>query len=551
MSKITPDYLNIDFNTLVSKIKSELQSSEEFKDYNYAGSNISILIELCSYIGELNTFYLNQISKNILPGDVEIYEPASKQAQLGGYSPLGPLSSEVLLEVTVDSGINENDQVVINEGTTIFNDDNVPFVSLDTYSFDTSGAGPYHFQIPLVQGEIREVQYRGSDLVDDKIILPFTQYAHNKDVPVIKVWVNGEEWDRVFDVFELISPIESTNKVYQYQFNEYQNHIVQFSQSRKVPKKTDDIEIQVIFTLGPDGNVGPNSFSDVPVGFLRNTTQDIDVPIESISIANLSSTGGLNPEGIEEIVSGYTSNLHSQLRNVTKRDYIGHLKQHPQIINGNAYGEAEKTQGQGDPQEYNRTYLQVIPHFWDTSTIETSGYEWTESPSVSGYIEIPYSINPDFETEILDWTAERKMLNVYESVVLPELVYFGFQIGIRVKATSNFTLVTEDLKRKLGFFFHPKHREFGEKINFLDIENFLMDSSISDGEDNFSQLQGIRNLVIRDIYAHTGINPIGSSVFPKYTEEILDVNNTLLGIQLRYDQFPAVSLEHLSFRVEK
>ena len=61
MTTLVPKYLDIDFNTLVAKIKEELAASPNvvFRDLNYEGSNISILIELVAYLGELNTYFLN------------------------------------------------------------------------------------------------------------------------------------------------------------------------------------------------------------------------------------------------------------------------------------------------------------------------------------------------------------------------------------------------------------------------------------------------------------------------------------------------------------
>jgi len=100
---LTPEYLDIDYNTLVSTIKEELADSAVFRDYNYEGSNIAVLIELVSYIGELNTYFLNKIAKNVYMETVDIYENANRLAKLEGYEPKGYVSSRTTLNLTVSA----------------------------------------------------------------------------------------------------------------------------------------------------------------------------------------------------------------------------------------------------------------------------------------------------------------------------------------------------------------------------------------------------------------------------------------------------------------
>ena len=65
MAEFIPSYLEIDFLTLVEKFREELKDSDIYRDYDFEGANISILIELMSYIGELTTFFTNKIAKNV------------------------------------------------------------------------------------------------------------------------------------------------------------------------------------------------------------------------------------------------------------------------------------------------------------------------------------------------------------------------------------------------------------------------------------------------------------------------------------------------------
>ena len=63
MSDLIPDYLNIDFNTLSARLKTQIKESATFVDVDYEGSNIATLIELFAYVGDLYTYYINKVAK--------------------------------------------------------------------------------------------------------------------------------------------------------------------------------------------------------------------------------------------------------------------------------------------------------------------------------------------------------------------------------------------------------------------------------------------------------------------------------------------------------
>ncbi|NCD00056.1 MAG: hypothetical protein EOL95_10200 [Bacteroidia bacterium] len=74
MSELIPSYLETDFYTLKQRLNDLLANSDTFKDYNYSGSNISLLIDMLSYLSELNTFYINKLSKNMFLDTTDVYE---------------------------------------------------------------------------------------------------------------------------------------------------------------------------------------------------------------------------------------------------------------------------------------------------------------------------------------------------------------------------------------------------------------------------------------------------------------------------------------------
>ena len=90
---IVPDYLSIDFNTYLNRHIEVLRTNNYFKDFNYEGSNVRMLLEWISYFSEINTYYLNQITKNVYDDTAELYENRHRIARLKGYNARGYISS--------------------------------------------------------------------------------------------------------------------------------------------------------------------------------------------------------------------------------------------------------------------------------------------------------------------------------------------------------------------------------------------------------------------------------------------------------------------------
>jgi len=318
------------------------------------------------------------------------------------------------------------------------------------------------------------------------------------------------------------------------------------------------------------------------------------------------SIGGNDPESIQEIKIGARSNVHSQYRNITGRDYRYHLEARSDVVKGLAWGEQEIDPG--NVLEYNKTYLSVIPqagtpeidgegdlvidettgfhypYLFAFGTINTEVIEWSwtddKGQILSAPIEISTEYVNDFKNDLLQYLEPRKMLNNYEIPVLPDIVYFRFDIGIRARRTYSFKDVMTDVRDKLIFFFNPYNRLFKDEISFMDIHNFILDLSITSETNDFKFIAGVDNLVLRDLGTYTTFNydcnqhifephcvdcgytpsggppPSGSPVdvnnrgrFPQYKYDALQyhVDNKLRPILLDYNQSPMIAVDMCRF----
>ena len=195
MTVLNPNYLSLDFETMKTDIITALQATDTFQDYNFEGANITMLIELIAYLGDINTFYMNRISKELYLDTVELYENAHRLAQLSGYTPLGHVASSAtatisLTQATSGTYFDLGDTLYVPKfkvvtstiGTEtvdfVVNDNTYSTVTLDFVTDGSSAVTAFEFDVAVKQGTGETYNYVGSDIANNKIQLPFYNYDH-------------------------------------------------------------------------------------------------------------------------------------------------------------------------------------------------------------------------------------------------------------------------------------------------------------------------------------------------------------------------------------
>lgn len=603
-NELIPEYLESDFATALAKNVELLKQSETFRDYNYHGANMTMILELLAYVADFNSFHTNMVAKNVYMESANVYETVHSLALQKGYYPRGIISPYVSIDTilnttytdslsgTTTTYISDGDQIMIapwqtiDVGQSTINNASITYNTTDEYIFNIStddipivsgsNGDTVSFDFYMKEGTIETLSYTYKDMIDNEIFLPFHNYDHGTFpyiVPSIEVRVNNEQWIRVSDFYSEMSGLkEDFDNVFMFVYDKYKRYVLRFDSARKVPKSTDEITVTLLNSNGENGVIGKNIINN-PTNLnnfiIYNLTKDIRIPTEQIVqfTNNESSILGSDYENIEDIKVSSRSNVHSQYRNVTSKDYTYHLEARSDVAKGYAWGEQEIDPG--NVLEYNKVYISVVPpKGYDTlfipGTINTTIVTWTENndTSLSHDIEVPVSYNIDFRDNLLQYLEPRKMLNAYEVPVLPNLVYFRFDIGIRVKRTYNYTDVRDDVKNKLNYFFNRVFRNYHEDISFMDIHNFILDQSIVSDADEFKNIKGVDNLVLRELSTYThelsGSNkqyiyePNTDNLYPMYEHDSYElyIDNKLRTIKLGYDQYPMIVIEMCRFYTE-
>ena len=337
-------------------------------------------------------------------------------------------------------------------------------------------------------------------------------------------------------------------------YDRYRRNKVVFNSSRNVPTVDDSISVTVLNSLGIDGSIGADvdetwviqddEFIEITRGITTNYVSN-----ESITVSlSAASIGASAPETIDEIRFNSASALRSQFRDVNSVAYNSYLSARSDVVKANAYGEQDLVpSGAGDPQLYNIVQISVIPEEYGNNTIQTSASSITTDWGETATVLVPTRYSAAWEEELLLYLRPRKMISAYEIMIVPDLVYFSFEIGVRKKRIYEFTDIARDVLNKLIYYFRPENQLFNSEVDFNDIVEYLLDTSNVSPDDEFTFIKGVRNLNIRDINSNKTIysydsNVNDSTLYPRWVDAPwIDRDNMLRPVQLGLNQFPYLS----------
>ena len=91
----------LDFDTIKSNLKSFMASQSEFKDFDFEGSTMSVLLDVLAYNTHYNAFYLNMLSNEMFLDTALMRNNVVARAKALGYVPKSMIGSTALLDLQI------------------------------------------------------------------------------------------------------------------------------------------------------------------------------------------------------------------------------------------------------------------------------------------------------------------------------------------------------------------------------------------------------------------------------------------------------------------
>lgn len=402
----------LDFDGIKAQFRTYLQNQTKFKDYDFEGSNMSVLLDVLSYNTFMNNFYTNMAINEMFLDSALLRNSIISHAKELNYLPRSRRSARAVVRITINDpqGVIQGSTYSIpqySEFTTTVRGTNYTFVTDKVHLARKTSPGVFQSdEITIYEGEILTSFEREGFIVDDDGVLRVNLKNDTVDTETMEVFVDAEQTDdqnvytRANDVFG-VGPTDKVFYVEPYFDNTYSvyfgNNV--FGQQ---PEPQEDVRVRYRATSGAEAN-GASSFA-------ASFIDDASITVTTVTAAY----GGLERESIESIRYFAPKSLQIQERAVTSRDYEVLLRQNfPEINSVAAYGGEDL-----NPPQYGRVAISV--------------YLGQQTPIVSNRLSRSY----------VDYLRDKSPLGIEPIFVQTQFVYAD--VTIKVYYSKKFSALTAD-----------------------------------------------------------------------------------------------------------
>jgi len=382
---------SLDFDTLKQNFKTYLSSQSVFKDYNFDGSNINVLLDVMSYNTYLNSFYLNMVASEMFLDSAQKYESVISHSKELNYVPRSARSAESDISFQIDvKGI--NNPLYIKRGSKFSGKNSNGFFTFTTdiqRSFVSTNNTFQVQNLKVYEGSYFTDAYFVDYTVENQRFLLSNKNIDTTSIVVTVIENNGLS-NTVFSKVETLFGLDSVSSVYFLQGAENNKYEIVFGDGLfgRKPLNSSIVSVEYRVTNGTDA-LGVDNFSVI---------QDIGADNGGVlSISNLvvssNSSGGANQESIDSIKFSAPRYFATQQRAVASDDYSSLILTNfgGSISDVNVYG------GQVlEPKQYGRIVVCLKP----AGSLIAPNYIKDEITNyLAPYIALPNRIlitNPDY-----------------------------------------------------------------------------------------------------------------------------------------------------------
>ena len=363
-NKSSLQVLNLDFDDLKASFSTFLASQDKFKDYNFTGSGLNILMDILAYNTHYTGFYTNMVANEMFLDTAIIRDSVVSHAKQLGYTPRSTTSARANIKIVA---------AVAEPGDAGYLVRNTPFVATasdgSTYTFrnqesakyiaskfDATSGAPTEWTIENV--EVVEGKFKTESFVVDKTNptqkFVISDSTVDTSTLVVRVQKSTEDiegydipWTRALDS-NILTP---TTQSYFLQEGEDGAYEISFGDNiaGKDVVNGNVVIIEYMASSGEDANgVGYNETANSP-------TWTIPSPYKLTTVDY--AQGGAERETIESVRYYAPRSYQAQERAVTVGDY--------EFLIGRDYPFADSVRVWGgednDPPTYGKVFVAVKP----------------------------------------------------------------------------------------------------------------------------------------------------------------------------------------------
>lgn len=351
-------FTNLDFDQIKTSIKDYLRANSNFTDFDFDGSNFSVLIDTLAYNTYITAFNANMTVNESFLDSATVRENVVSLARNIGYVPRSRTAAAATISFTAtpDSSVTELtlQSGLVCKGTT----DNTSYTFCITENITSpvvNGVASFN-NISVYQGIYLTKQFTVDGSLNQRFILE-NSYV---DTSKIVVYVKGPSDSGLgvkYNQVDNIVNITSTSKIFLIQEVQDEKYELLFGDNYFGKKLENNslITVQYITTDGKSGN-GAESFTFE--GSFKDQNGVVRNPTVSNITTNQKSINGSESENISSIKYFAPRLYSSQHRAVTASDYEA-------IISNKIYPNTESISVIGgeelDPPQFGTVLISIKP----------------------------------------------------------------------------------------------------------------------------------------------------------------------------------------------
>ena len=321
-------FTNLDFDQIKTQIKDYLRANSNFTDFDFEGSNLSILIDALAYNTYISAFNSNLVVNESFLDSATLRENVVSLARNIGYVPRSKSAARASISFNVTANSTSSEMKLqpglvcvgrSNDSDVVFSiSEEINVATTVNSGIATASFGSVTSPIEVLEGTFLTSQF----IVDGSLEQRFVLDNSNIDTSSIVAYVGtpgvlGKQY-KMIDNIVGISSISDTYLIQEVQDERYELLFGDGIFGRK-PENGAVITVQYVVTSGSEGN-GPELFNFAG-NFLGDNGQVITPSvIPTINTVSAASNGG-NIESVDSIKYFAPRLYSSQYRAVTARDY--------------------------------------------------------------------------------------------------------------------------------------------------------------------------------------------------------------------------------------
>ncbi len=347
---------DLDFDNISDNLKNYLKGQDTFKDYNFEGATLSILIDLLAYASHIGAINTNIAASELFLDSAQIRKNVVSRAKDLGFTPSSEKASTAVATIEIknvrsaDGTVPSISSMIMPRGTqfrTVYEGSNYEFVTGTTYTPTVDGTKFSYNNVDLVQGTFAQDQF-----VFDKQITNSKFVLSNKrvDKQRMTVTINSGGVSSTYSLSTDISSINTTSKVYYTQENEEGYVEIYFGDGTLGIALLDGDIITVDYVIVDETHAdGANKFTQIST---VNGFSDSSIVVSS------AASGGAEKESIESIKFKATKFYTSQNRLVTLNDYKAKVQEYYPNADAVAVWGGEDN----NPPAYGKVFIALKPN---------------------------------------------------------------------------------------------------------------------------------------------------------------------------------------------